>query len=104
MPDPIPDVEERTTSYVDFEFLDKNGAPALPKEITYKIDDETNNVSVRGPTSVSPSPKGIIAIGVAENTIINQVNAKETRRVTVTATYADNDGAEKVTRYSVVKH
>lgn len=84
-------VPEKTTAYLTVSFLDKNGAPDIPASVAYRIDCITTNAQILGDTALPPAAAIEITLTPAQNAILNQANPRESKRVTVKATYAASD-------------
>ena len=85
-------VPEKTTAYLTVSFFDKAGAPAVPSSVTYRIDCVTTNAQILADTPLTPAASIEITLTPAQNAILNQANAKESKRVTVKASYGASDG------------
>jgi len=85
-------VPEKTTAYLTVSFLDKAGAAAIPSAVTYRIDCLTTNTAILADTALTPASSIEITLTPAQNAIINQSDALETKRVTVKASYGASDG------------
>ena len=95
-------VNERTTAYLVLTFKDKDGNLVTPQSITYNIHCLTNNIEIRGNTSVTPDTSVEITITPTENRIIDPNNKYERRLITVVATYNINDEATAQYEYRVL--
>jgi len=90
-------IDERTTAYLQVDFLDKDGAAAVPSTVSYRIDDITDagdyaaGTQIRAPTSVSPAASVEITLDASDTTILSPASSFERRRVTVTATFGAGD-------------
>ena len=94
-------VNENSTAYLTVAFADKTGAPAVPTSATYRIDDVTNNVPIRGVTALTPAASIEITLVPADNAISGR--ASEIHRVTVTAQYGGaTDAVNSEYDYQVV--
>lgn len=83
-------VNEQSTAYLTCTFNDKNGQPAAPTSVSYRIDDVGTGNQVRGDTAIAAAPSVEIELNALDNAIITAGKAN-TRKVTVTATYGAND-------------
>ncbi len=84
-------VNEESTSYLTVDFKDKADALEAPASVSYRIDCLTSGQEIQGDTSITPLASVEIEIDPALNAIQDANNAREWRRVTVTATYGPND-------------
>ena len=80
-------VNEKTSSYLTVSFKNKAGVLDIPASIVYRIDCITNGIEILTDTVVVPASVVEIIIPSSLNSIINNTNEKERRRVTVKATY-----------------
>lgn len=80
-------INEKTTSYLTVDFLDKDGLPSAPTSVSYRVDCITTNTEIRADTAITPGASVEITLDSDDNLIINQDNDKELRRVTVTGVY-----------------
>jgi len=79
-------IKEENTATLQVSFADEDGGAVTPSSGTYQIDDESGQ-SVKAETGISPSAATHnITITGAENAIICDDKAYETRTVTVTWT------------------
>lgn len=99
----VQSVSARTTAYLTVRFLDKNGVAASPAGISYRIDCMTSGQEIRDDTPIDPQAILEITIKASENAMINGTNTKERRRVTVVATYGEDDEAVGTFFYFVVQ-
>lgn len=88
----MPEVNEKSTAYVEATFRDKDGTNAAPTGARYRIDCLTTNTQVKDWTTIS-SPVAVeeITVKPSENAIISSGNAQEVKRVTVEGTYGVDD-------------
>jgi len=84
-------VNEKTTSYLTVEMLDKNGAPALPDSVSYQIDCLSTKQLVRLLTPLTPAAQIEITLTPNDTAILLQGNRSERKRVTVVANYGVDD-------------
>ncbi len=98
----MPEVDERTTSYLTVAFKDKTGAAALPTAASYRIDCLTSGRVIRASTALAPSSSIEITLTPGDNTIQVPGNTLETRRVTVHAEYGAGDEINDQYDYDVV--
>jgi hypothetical protein len=86
-------VLERTTQYVNYEFLDSAGVlmGSAPNSARYRVDDVTSGTEVRAWTNISPlAASGVINIAPADMAILDEDNRTERRAVQVEATYGSD--------------
>ncbi|RLJ20799.1 hypothetical protein DJ031_04625 [bacterium endosymbiont of Escarpia laminata] len=75
-------------SWLTVSFFDKDGLPATPATVDYKIICLTTGTVINATGSITPTgPVEEIEITAAENAIVNAINTREHRRVIVTAGY-----------------
>jgi hypothetical protein len=72
-------------------FLDADGLAAVPTAVRYRIDCMTTGAQVKDWTSLSPASSVTVPLTPTENVMQSESNARETRRVTVEASYAVAD-------------
>ena len=74
------------------DFVDRNGAPAVPTTATYSITDVDTGAEIRAATALTtPSASVELVITPAETAIHTQGRAFERRLVRVVATYGADD-------------
>lgn len=96
------EVNEKSTSYLSVTFKDKAGAAAAPASATYRIDCLTTGTAIKADTALAPAGSVEITITPTENRIVTSGNARERRRVTVTANYGASDSVSEQYDYDVV--
>lgn len=84
-------INEKSTSYLNVSFRDKEGALAVPTSISYRIDCVTTGTAVLAPTALAAASEVEITITPTQNAIVTSSNATEQKRVTVTAVYGASD-------------
>ena len=94
-------VNEKTSAYLTVAFLDKAGVAAIPASVTYRIDCLTTGTAILADTSLTPASSIEIAITPAQNAILSDGNASETKRITVKASYGVSDGVNAQYDYTV---
>jgi hypothetical protein len=94
-------VNEKSTAYLTVECLDKNGAAAAPSALSYQIHDVASGEEVRAPTALGAAAEVEITLTPADNTLVNTSRDRETRRVTISATYGASDQVHDVYEYDV---
>ncbi len=95
-------VNEQSTAFLTCRFLDKNGDPAVPNTITYRVDCLTTGTAIRASTPIS-SPASTIEITLdsADTRIVTSTNPYEERVVTVEASYGGTDEVNEEFRFRV---
>jgi hypothetical protein len=85
---PIDEVNERSTWFTTVSFTDENGDPVVPATATYRIDDVGSGQQVRDTTDIDPlETESQIMWEPSDTEILDEANAYETRRMTVSWTY-----------------
>ena len=84
-------VNEGTTSYLSANFKNKLGVDQEPTEVYYRIDDIASGTVIRAATSIDPASTVEIEVTSTDNRILNQSQSSENRRITVVASYGDDD-------------
>jgi hypothetical protein len=92
-------VNEESTAYLTVDFLDGNGAAAVPATVRYWVHDCATGALVRGETSVSPAASVTITLAPSDNVVTGDRNAE--RLVTIIATYGADDQVTREFRYNV---
>lgn len=98
-------INEKSSWFVTCAFADEEGAAVTPSSGSYRIDNleaDGSYAEVRAETPFAPSgPEHEIEITAAENAMLDQGRASETRVLTVTFSYgADRQGTAEY-RYIV---
>lgn len=85
-------VNKKTSSYITASFLDRSGSAVQPDAVKYKLHDIGSGCQIRAATSVCPT-LGVVTItfNAADNTMIASALEKETRQVTVSASYGSTE-------------
>lgn len=95
-------INEGSTGYLTVTFLDKNGLAAAPVSATYRIHDVLSGTEIRAETAITPIAAQVeITLTPADNTLVNEVNSSEPRRVTAVAVYGQADGVKADFVYEV---
>jgi hypothetical protein len=84
-------INERTTSYIEVELLDKGGVLAYPASIVYSTYCKTNGTPIKTNVAVPAASVVNITLDSTDSAIINSANATEDKILTVKATYNTND-------------
>lgn len=84
-------INEQTASWLELSFYDKDGDPVIPVSLSYRIDCLTTGAEIVDDTGVSPAAEVEIKLSSTVNSIQDQTNAYERRRITITATHGAND-------------
>lgn len=96
------EVNEGSTAPLVVAFLDSAGAAAVPTAVRYRVDDLTNDAEIVAWTSVTPGSSVTISIAPAVNAMGAETNKKETRRVTIEASYGAADAIVDFEDYTLV--
>lgn len=94
-------VNERTTSRLTVAFADADGEPAVPATVTYRVDCLTTGEEVVADTALTPAASLALDLGASVQAMRGPGNRREVRRVTVSATYGDDDEAHAEYLYEV---
>ena len=86
-----PVVNENSTSWLDVAFLDKDGDPATPSSVTYRVDCLSSGTVIRADTGITAASEVEIVLTPGDNAIVDQDHRVEKRLVTVTATFGAGD-------------
>lgn len=82
-------VNERGTWVTTVAFTDEDGNAVVPASASYRIDDVGSDTEVRGDTAISALASSVEILWTAADTsILDETKPYETRRMTVTWTYA----------------
>lgn len=85
-------------------FVDRNGAAYTPSTLTYQVDDLTNNASIVGLTSLTPSGSTYeLALSGTTNSPTNTTLSSQVNQVTVTATDANGNTYVSVCAYELIQ-
>lgn len=95
------EINERSAAVLTVAFFNKDGDPAAPASVTYRIDCLSTKTAIRVATSISPGLTIDIPLTSEDTRIINQSNAYETRLVTVTAVYTSDYSSSDEYEYTV---
>jgi len=77
------EVNERTTPKVTVAFTDENGAPVVPNNAWYRIDDAFSETAMLAETAISPLASSVdIELTQSDTTILDENNEFEIRRIT----------------------
>ena len=95
-------INELTSSTLTLKFKDKNGVDAIPSTARYQIEDVLSGIHVVEWVSFIPSASSYdISITGAQNSILDQCNEIEDRRVTVIAYFSDSTQSTLSFTYAV---
>lgn len=94
-------VNEKSTAYLTVECLDKAGVAAAPSALSYQIHDVASGAEVRAATALAAAAEVEITLTPADNTLVDASRDRETRRVTISATYGASDQVHDVYEYDV---
>jgi hypothetical protein len=87
----LPVHNEGSTCWIQVSFAGRDGLPATPVTVEYRIDCLTGEEMVLTWTEVEADSEVEIEITSAQNDILDSGNNHENRLVTVKATYGDGD-------------
>ena len=96
-------LNEDSTAFLSIAFVDKDGDPATPSAVYYRIDDVESGREVRDWTTWGGSLDDTIEIELtpADTAILNPSLETETRRVQVVSTYSGSQELHSEYVYSV---
>jgi hypothetical protein len=83
-------VTEGSSAAFTVAFLDEAGVATLPTAVRYRIDCLTTGAEILTWTSLSAATSVSVPLTAALNLMQAETNARETRRVTVEASYASS--------------
>lgn len=89
----LTEVYEGNTAYLTVAFTDGDGVAALPTAVTWQCHDIKTGEELQAETAVTPATSVEITIPPSVNTLANADEQRETHRVTIKATYGDDDQA-----------
>ncbi len=82
-------VTELSTHWVTLDVYDKDGNPATPSELKYRIDDLDTGEQILDDTAVvSPTESNDVKLTPANNTLLDSNNLSELRRLTAKAVFS----------------
>ena len=82
------EIKEGSTSVLELNFRDENGAEVVPDSCQYKIDDVLSEREIRQITPFNPSSSTHnLVIQSNENNIVDRDKTEEIRKVTVICMY-----------------
>lgn len=96
-------VREGSTSWLTVALYDRSGTLAAPTSLTWQAHDVRTNTELQAETSLTPASSVEITIPPAVNTLVNDSYKTEQRRITVIATYGDEDVLTSVYVYELQK-
>lgn len=94
-------VMEGTSAWVTVRFYDKAGNLAAPASATWQAHDLASGTELKAETALTPASTIEIAVPASVNEIVNERLAKETRRITIKASYGVDDKANAQFDYEV---
>lgn len=94
-------VNELSTAYLTVTFFDKTGVVATPITVTWSAHDKSTGIEMQAETSLSPASSIEITIPKEVNAILFNRNVRETRLITVKATYGNNESINSYYEYTV---
>lgn len=95
-------LNERSTGYLTVTFLDKDGLPAAPASLSYRIDDLMSGTEIRGETTIGSGASVEIVLSPSDNLIVNAARPEENRIVTISASYGVDDEINDEYEYQVL--
>lgn len=96
-------LEEKTVALLSINYLDALGVAAgAPASVTYRIDCMTTGTVIRAVQALAPAASIEVTLTGVDNTLINQDNRRELRRVTVQALYASGEAVNAQLDYLVL--
>lgn len=95
-------VNEGTTSYLTVTFKDKAGVAQTPASATWEVIDLLSGTVKLSPTAITPAGTVELTVPASVNSIVDDANPEEVRRVIVKATYAADDKVNSQYDYAVV--
>lgn len=87
----LTEVYEGTTTYLTVAFFDGDGNSAVPTTVTWACHDVLSGEEIQAATSVTPAPSIEVTIPPSVNTMIDQNRLQEKHRITIVATYGEDD-------------
>lgn len=94
-------VNEGTTAYLTVSFKDKAGAAAAPSTLTYSLHCLTTGAVLRNNVSLTAGTSVEITLSATDNAMQSQSNRRETKRVTVKASYGAGEAVNSQYDYQV---
>ena len=95
------EINEGSSGFLTVDFVDKDGAPAVPTGITYRIDDAASGDEVLGDTVIATGSTIEIPLPPSVNVTIGTGRTQK-RLVTVTAAYGVDDAIQSVFNYMLI--
>jgi hypothetical protein len=84
-------VNEGSSADFVVSFRDADGDLAVPTAVRYRIDCMTTGAQIKDWTSLSAASSVTVPMTPTENVMQSESNSRETRRVTIEASYAAAD-------------
>lgn len=94
-------IAEKSATILTLNFVDGQGVASAPDAVTYQVDCMTTGTALRAPQALIPAASIDVTLTAADNTLVNQSNVRELRRVTVQATYASGEAVNTQVDYLV---
>lgn len=87
-----PVINEQCSATISIALADKDGNPAPPVNVGYRIDCMSTGTSIlSGGALGAPGPSFTLDVSKEANAIINQTNIQEYKRLTIVADYTNGD-------------
>lgn len=81
---------------------DSAGATVVPTTLRYRVDCVTTQTAVLEWTTLTPAASVTINVAAALNSIVNEANSVETKRITVQADYGTSGQVVGLHEYDVL--
>lgn len=96
-------IKERSTYWVEIVCKDKDGVVQIPTSLIYRIDDCISDTEIVDDTEIIPTESPyVLKITAAQNAMVDGDRFSETRRVTATSVYGeDNDQITSQYTYTI---
>lgn len=98
----IPQYNESTVAYVDFEVYNKDEELTAPTTLAYQIDCATTGAAIRASTALTPASTGTITLTPTDTALQSQNNATELRVLTLTANAGLDSQHIEIFQYEVL--
>jgi hypothetical protein len=83
-------VNEGSSASFTVAFLDADGVATVPNAVRYRIDCMTTGAEIAAWASLTPGTTVSVPLTAALNVMQSEANTRETRRVTVEASYSSD--------------
>lgn len=102
-PYPQYSINENSDVDLSLQYLDHYGVPVTAVTITYQIDNLTDNMSVLGPQSVTPTGStSLINIPGSINIVQRPFRSSQLNQVKITVTFPEGGTATQVAIYEII--